>query len=333
MPKPTPISEMRKFRLGTKILCSDGEEGSLASIGFDRAHQCLIAVGIHIGRLFGKTVYVPFSHVVDAPSRSISLAITCAQLSEASQKTSIGIWLNSRASVFNANASTRGMVTLVAIHPDSGELSYVVAHHLRPAHDTLLPENVVTKIDANQITISLPDATLQTLPPYRTDEELRAEVERILFDLAPLHVDLRGITLRVIDGVLYLNGNISSSLRGDIVEDQALGIQGLLEIKNRLVGDDLLACDLALALGRDPHTRDLPIGVYPRLGVVRLSGAVHNEQQKTTAEEITKGFPGVRGVINDLVIKPNSDLLPVMSPAAGGESQDLIPGKYVRHTK
>jgi len=80
--------------------------------------------------------------------------------------------------------------------------------------------------------------------------------------------------------VLYLDGNISSSLRADIAVDQVYGVQGLLEIKSNLVGDDQLAADLALALGQDPRTRDLPIGVYPKLGVVRLSGAVHNGSRK-----------------------------------------------------
>jgi osmotically-inducible protein OsmY len=122
-------------------------------------------------------------------------------------------------------------------------------------------------------------------------------------------------------------------LRGDIVEDQASGVQGLLEVKNHLVGDDLLAGAIALAIGRDPRTHDLPIGVYPRLGDVRLSGAVHNEQQKAFAEEIARAVPGVRNVDNDLVVKPDSDILNVMAGAAGGESQDIVPGKYVRHTK
>ena len=104
-------------------------------------------------------------------------------------------------------------------------------------------------------------------------------------------------------------------------------------IKNNLVGDDRLASDLAMALGRDPRTRDLPIGVYPRLGVVRLSGAVHNSQQKAAAEEIARNFDGVRSVINDLLVDPKAEQLNVMSGAEGGESIDKVPGKYIRHTK
>ena len=112
-----------------------------------------------------------------------------------------------------------------------------------------------------------------------------------------------------------------------------MGVQGLLEIKNNLVGDDVLASKLAMVLAHDPQTRDLPIGVYPKLGVVRLGGAVHNEQQKSAAEEIAKKIPGVRSVINTLIVDPKATMLNVMSPAEGGEAADIIPGKYVRHTK
>ena len=328
------ISAMHKFRLGTKIVCSDGEEGALTSIGFDGAYQYPLAIGIHIGHLFGKTVYVPFAHVVDATASSVTLDITREQLLEGSKEAPDIAWLDSRSVVVNADTAARGTLMLVAVYPDSSELSYIVTHHLRPGQDTLLREDVVTKIELGQITVSLPDATLQTLPPYRTDEELQADVEQVVFELTPLHVDLHGITMRVVDSVLYLDGNVSSSLRGEIVEDQAVGIRGLLEVKNRLVGDDVLASDLALALGRDPRTSDLPIGVYPRLGIVRLSGAVHNEQQKAAAEEIAKSFPGARGVISsDLVVRPDTDILNVMAATAAGEAQDLVPGRYVRHTK
>jgi osmotically-inducible protein OsmY len=333
MIRSTFIPEMRKFRLGTKIVCSDGEEGFLSSIGFDGAHQRLFAIGIHIGRLFGKTVYVPFARVVDAKSDGIVLDVTSEQLLEASRQVPDGVWLDSRNAVVNADTSARGTLMLVAVHPESAELAYIVAHHLRPGWDTLLRRDVIRKIEKDQITVSLPGVVLQTLPPYRTDEELQADVERILFELTPLHVDFRGIMVRVVDGVLYLDGNISSSLRGEVVEDQAVGIQGLLGVENRLVGDDVLASNVALVLGHDPRTHDLPIGVYPCLGVVRLSGAVHNELQKQVAEEITKSVPGVRAVNNDLVIMPDMDILNVMAPAAGGEAQDLVPGEYVRHTK
>ncbi len=139
------------------------------------------------------------------------------------------------------------------------------------------------------------------------------------------------VVFRVLDSVLYLNGNTSSQLRADIVEGQILGVPGLLEIENNLIGDDRLAAELARALALDLRTRDLPIGIYPQLGEVRLSGAVHTSEQKAVVEEIVRDFPGVRSVINDLVVDPRADLLPVLIPT-GIEAEDKVPGKYIRHT-
>jgi osmotically-inducible protein OsmY len=332
MDRTTLISEMQKFHFGRKVFCSDGEEGTLTHVDFDPATRRLMHIGVKQGRLFGKTVYLPFDTVVSATGDGVTLRVTGAELT-ASKAEPKGALLESKSSVEREGAAGKGTILLVAVRPESGELAYIVVHHLRPGQDTLLLTGFVTKLETGRVLVSIPDATLETLPPYRPDSELRQEVEDILFDLTPLHVDFKGMKVRVLDSVLYLDGNISSSLRGDIVQDQALGVQGLLEIRNRLVGDDKLAGDLAMALGRDERTRDLPIGVYPRLGVVRLSGAVRNQQQKEAAGEIASRFPGVRSVINDLVVDPKADILHVMAAPEGGEATDKVPGKYVRHTK
>ena len=333
MKKATSISEMHKFHFGSKIICDDGDDGFLAQVIFEPTTRCMTHIGVKHGRLFGKTVYLPYDTVVGATGDGITLRVKRADLAAASSTASAGALLNNGSSVVLANATAEGTLALTAVQPEGGELAYLVAHHLRPGQDTLLRSEFVTSLSTDQVTVSIPTHTLEMLPPYRPDRVLQQEVEAILFDITPLHVDLKGMTLRVLDSVLYIDGNISSSLRGDIVEDQVAGVPGLLEIKNRLVGDDTLAADLAMALGNDPRTRDLPIGVYPRLGVVRLSGAVHSGQQKVAAEEIARNFPGVRSVINDLIVDPKADMLHIMSSSEGGEAIDKVPGKYIRHTK
>ena len=332
MKTSTRISEMWKFHFGRKIVCSDGEAGSLAYVVFDASTRRLTHLGVKQGHLFGKTVDLPYDTVVEATGEGVMLRITRAELADASEVAVEGAMLDHRSLVERVDSGDKGPLLLIAVHPENGILAYLVVHHLRPGQDTLLQEQYITTIAPGLVTVTLPDATLNALPPYRPDEELQQDVERVLFDLTPLHIDLKGITIRVLDSVLYLEGNISSQLRADIVEDQALGVPGLLEIKNNLVGDDRLAADLAMALAQDSRTRDLPIGVYPRLGEVRLSGAVHTSQQKAAAEEIIQHFPGVRSVINDLIVDPKADLLPVMMPT-GVEAEDQVPGKYIRHTQ
>ena len=333
MNQMTSISEMQKFRFGSKIYCSDGEEGVLSNISFAASTNRLSHIGVRVGRFFAKTVYLPFAAVVSASGEEIMLQVSCAELSSASQQAPSEVLFDRKSVIRNTTTGAEGLLKLVAVQPKSGELAYLVAHDLRPGQDTLLRREILTKLETGRITIAVSEAQLHALLPYRFDRELQRDVEKILFDLAPLHVDFRGMSVRVLDGALYLDGNISSSLRGEMVADQSVGVIGLLEVKNRLIGDDQLASDLALALGHDPRTRDLPIGVYPRLGVVRLSGAVHNAQEKTAAEEIASAYPGVRSVINDLVIDPNIEVLHVMASATGSEAEDIVPGNYIRHTR
>lgn len=333
MDKTTLFSEMLKFHFGSKIFCSDGEDGMLVHTIFDPATCSMTHIGVKQGRLFGKTVHLPFASVVSATAEGVTLSVKRADLAAAQSAPPGGATLTSKSIVENSNSTAKGSLLLVAVHPENGELAYIVAHFLRPGRDTLLREEFITALATERVTISIPEDKLNVLPPYRSDSVLQQEVESILFDLTPLHIDLKAITVRVLDSVLYLDGNISSALRSDIVQDQVSGVEGLIEIKNRLVADDTLAADLALALGRDARTRELPIGVYPRLGVVRLSGAVHNSQQKIAAEEIAKSFAGVRSVINDLLVDPKAEMLNVMSAPEGGETKDIVPGKYVRHTQ
>jgi osmotically-inducible protein OsmY len=333
MSKTTLISEMQKFHFGSKVFFSDGEDGILLHVIFDPATRRLTHISVKQGRFFGKIVHLPYGTVENATGDGVTLSINRDDVAAVSSVNVEGALLDNKSVVENTTSTSRGTLMMVAVHPENGELAYLVVHHLRPGQNTLLRQNFVTDIATGYIKVNIPDTSLNELPPYRPDDVLQQEVEAILFDLTPLHVDLKGMTVRVLDSVLYLDGNISSSLRGDIARDQVSGVPGLLEIKNNLIGDDRLAADLAMALGSDPRTRDLPIGVYPRLGVVRLSGAVHNTQQKAAAEEIAKSFPGVRSVFNDLVVDPKADILHVMSSAEGGEAEDIIPGKYIRHTK
>ncbi len=332
MEKSTLISEMQKFQFGRKIFCSDGEEGVLASVGFDPATRRMTSIGVRQSRFFGKTFYALYETIVDATGDGITLTITRDELRGNSTQAE-RVQLDTKSAVQLANSSSKGLLQMVAVHPQTGALAYCVAHHVKPGQSTLLQQQYITSLEPGRILVSIPEATLQALAPYRSDAELQLEVNEVLSDLTPLHVDFKGMNIRVLDSVLYLDGNISSSLRSDIVQDQAFGVPGLLEIRNNLVGDDELASSLAMALARDARTRDLPIGVYPRLGEVRLSGAVHTPEQKVAATEIAKSFPGVRSVINDCVVKSEEGMLYVMSSAEGGEAEDIIPGKYTRHTK
>lgn len=331
MGKKALISEMEKFHFGNTIFCTNGQDGTLTRALFDAVSRRLTHLAIRQGRFFGKTRYVPFSAVTRANGEGVWLNITLEQLSDQPDSAGPGVELNARTAVRGGSAS--GTLQLVAVQPESGELAYIVARNVPAGRDTLLREQYIGELTSDQVAITADEKVLNVLPPYRSDRELQKEVDDIVFDLNFLHIDLKGMRLRVLDSVLYMEGNVSSALRGELARDQVAGVTGLLEIKNDLIGDDTLAADIARALGQDERTRDLPIGVYPQLGVVRLGGSVRTAQQKEAAIAITRSFEGVRGVINELVVDPSADMLYVMSAPEGGEARDLTPGKFIRHTK
>ena len=333
MNKTMLITEMLKFHFGSKIFCSDGDGGVLAQVLFDPATLNMTHINVKQGRLFGKSVFLPFDCVISADEAGITLNIKRSDAASAQSHVPDGVILTNKSIVENAGSAAKGSLQLVAVHPTTGKLAYIVAHGLGSARNTLVQERYITTLASDRILVSIEEEKLRLLPSYKPDRVLQLAVEAALFDFTPLHIDLKAITVRVIDGVLYLDGNVSSTLRSDIMLDRVSGVEGLTEIKNCVVADDTLAADLALALGQDAQTRELPIGVYPRLGVVRLSGAIYNGQQKAAAGEIAENFPGVRSVTNDLVVDPKATLLNVMSAPEGGETKDVIPGKYVRHTQ
>src|SRR5436305_10379451 len=156
MEKNTPISEMFKFHFGSKVFCSDGESGSLTHVGFDRASRCMTHIGVKVGRFFGKTVYLPFSAVLNSTSEAVTLNITSADLAQSSHEAPGSALFDNRSVVQLANSAKRGLVFLVAVHPKSGELDYVVAHHLRSDVDTMVQQAYVTEIDSGRFVASIP---------------------------------------------------------------------------------------------------------------------------------------------------------------------------------
>src|SRR3954447_24927239 len=86
MEKTTSIAEMQKFIFGSKVICSDGEDGVLTHVGVDASTRRLTHIGVKQGRFFGKTVYIPFNTVTNASGNGVDLSITRDALAAASKE-------------------------------------------------------------------------------------------------------------------------------------------------------------------------------------------------------------------------------------------------------
>jgi osmotically-inducible protein OsmY len=85
-----------------------------------------------------------------------------------------------------------------------------------------------------------------------------------------------------------LTGCISSDRKestGQYIDSSAITVK----VKSKLVADESI--------------KSLAIGVATYKGVVQLSGFVDTAEQKQTAIEIARQVPGVKGVVDALVVK------------------------------
>lgn len=67
-----------------------------------------------------------------------------------------------------------------------------------------------------------------------------------------------------------------------------------------------LAATVKSKLAINPNTSAIKIGVDATNGVITLSGVVPTQREKDEAEQVAKGTAGVRGVVNNITINPDS---------------------------
>jgi hypothetical protein len=66
------------------------------------------------------------------------------------------------------------------------------------------------------------------------------------------------------------------------------------------------------------------IGVYPKFGEVHLRGRATSSEARQAAETVAARVPGAKTVINELIVDPNAEVVPVMAGITNEE--DLVPG-------
>jgi osmotically-inducible protein OsmY len=71
--------------------------------------------------------------------------------------------------------------------------------------------------------------------------------------------------------------------------------------------DDAITDQVRLKLASDPDVKGGALDVKVEKGVVTLSGGVETPKQRSKAEKLTKKVKGVKGVVNQIVIKQVPD--------------------------
>jgi len=138
------------------------------------------------------------------------------------------------------------------------------------------------------------------------------------------------LEVRVQDGEVEMRGYVRTRVAKAVAEERIRSLPGVRGVKNCLITDTDLDAAVGLALATDERTRKVSPSITVRslLGTVHLAGRVPSAEIKAAAEEIVRGVPGVRGVVNLLEVppapKPVGDPLPTPAekPASARVKRD-----------
>jgi osmotically-inducible protein OsmY len=318
---PTEFAAVWKFRFGTTLVTDDGELATITTLAADAPRRALTAVGVRFG-LFGAVRFVPLAALVDANAASATSSLTREAIAKSATAPQGDVIFTAKTRVA-LDGKRLGTITQVTINRETRVLRHLVVDR-GLGGEVLVAAADIVAVDARQIALDMGQVSARPLIPFRPDAELHEEVRTAIEGYSRLRIDMDGIAIHAIDGVVWLKGNVSSEANRRLVQDQLVGIRGLAELHNELVADPDLAAAISAALARDPATANERIGVYPTLGDVRLRGMVRTAAARETAGRLAAGVPGVKSVQNDLRVNPDAAVLPVMAGVTNDE--DLVPG-------
>lgn len=143
-----------------------------------------------------------------------------------------------------------------------------------------------------------------------TDQDIRQNVwDQISHDI---RIDASNITVRVTNGIVYLEGYVPTYSEKVAAGEDARRIKGVIDVVNNLVVSPVRPwtdseirntirrnIDLDVRI-HDPTKIHIAVGV----GVVTLTGTVASYAQKTAAADDAWAAPGVVDVINEIDVVP-----------------------------
>ncbi|HUI94739.1 MAG TPA: BON domain-containing protein [Xanthobacteraceae bacterium] len=144
------------------------------------------------------------------------------------------------------------------------------------------------------------------------DKELRARIVNEL-EFEP-SVDATHIGVTVEKGIVTLTGHVSTyaeKLAAEAAVRRIAGVRGLaeeIEIRfpaDKKTADDEIAKRALDIIDWDVTVPDGAVQVKVERGWVTLTGAVEWQYQRKAAEEDVRRLTGVKGVVNQVVLKPS----------------------------
>ncbi len=311
------FTTVRKARFGADAYTSEGERGAVVEVIVDPSTGAAVSVGIRFG-MFGRVAYAGFERLTAGTEKEIILTTPRSAL-ETTPPAGVRLTIATQVTLDGKRVGRLAHITFDSV--TRAPLRVVIDRGLSGA--VVASAGALTKVDSGTLGLSSArDGAGPTLSPYYPDSQVRDDVRRAIEKYARMRVDIAGVDIQVVDGVLWLRGFVSSEMNRRLVEDLSRSVVGVAEIHNLLITDSDLSARISHALASDPRTAEERIGVYSSLGRVHLRGSVHTAVAREATAQIAVAGHGALEVINELHVDPSATVLPVLAGVTG--EKDLL---------
>ena len=100
-------------------------------------------------------------------------------------------------------------------------------------------------------------------------------------------------------------------------------LAGAVGCSSRAVDDSAITAKVKAKLAADSQTSAIKIGVETKNGTVTLSGTVPTTTEKDEADKVAKNTEGVKRVVNDITVNPDSLGATNLREKAGEAAKDV----------
>jgi hypothetical protein len=283
-----------ELRFGAPVILGERRIGSLDAVILDGAGSRWEAIVVRRGLLRRSRWIAPRSAVSHASDERIVLDAPPTIPTDAPVSRAV----DAGTAVKTEDGRRLGRLALLLTRAD-GRLSHLVIERRSFGARRMAPASLVTAVEPRDLVVDLPHG-FEALTPYRPDRDL-ALLARWAIERLGIPGRFEGIHIHVsaVDGVVLLEGHVTSRLRAARMAAAVATVPGVLAVENRLVCDDELTVAVARALAEGPHTRDHLIRVAAHRGVITLEGRAA-DAAVAAATRLAGCVPGVRGVVSRL---------------------------------
>lgn len=177
---------------------------------------------------------------------------------------------------------------------------------LRRGPEHVLPAEHIFGVTKGAFVLDESAPALETLPVYRPDRAIEADLRLALAEALPAPSARRGVKALVEEGQVHLGGVVDTEEEVARARLAAEGVRGVREVVVDVVSAETLAArveERAMAVLAAQQASGAAVRVLSEHGIVYLDGHVATREARDAVERAAKAVAGVRAVVNSLIVE------------------------------